>query len=164
MRNGPPKPSISTRGSMSTANQNVAQIYASIVEEFFEDGISVKALSAKYGRSESSINKHLAIYQARHEAEFGARRERKKKPIDPRSFDGMRSLTFRHGQIGLFIHRFRTEHDLSPTSFGMMIQESRITVRKMEQGAYDFTLCQIEKLADVMKVPFDALVQPKKAA
>jgi uncharacterized protein YaiE (UPF0345 family) len=57
-----------------------------------------------------------------------------------------------------------TTHQLKPTAFGILIGHTRMSVGRMEKGAYDFTLTDIEKLSEVLGISFDALIQPKKAA
>ncbi|MGH6955629.1 MAG: helix-turn-helix transcriptional regulator [Caulobacteraceae bacterium] len=151
---------------MSTIKQNevVAALYGAMIEEFFEEGISVHALSDKYGRNASSIHKHLANYRRQYEAEYGVPRQRKKLPIDPRKRLDLKSLSFLHGTIGLRLYQYRTKHKLRVTEMGALINQSRMTVGRMEQGAHDFTINDIHKIAEVLNVPFDELVQTEKAA
>lgn len=146
--------------------EKTSEINAQIVEAFYEEGLSVSALSQRFGRSESGVNKLLAAYRHTYRAEnSGADRERKKQPVDPRPLTEKRSLSFVHFTIGLHISRYMAEHELRPSAFGHLISRSRVQVGNMLAGSHDFTVSEIQRLSQVLGIPYETLaVPPQKAA
>lgn len=141
--------------------EKTSELNAQIIEAFFEEGMSIAALMAKYGRSESTINKMLAAYQRAHAAENdGRKRERTKKPTDPRPLVEKRSISFIHFSISLHISRYMNEHELKPTTFGLLIGKSRVQVSAMQIGAYDFTITDLQRLSEVLGIPYEQLCVP----
>lgn len=140
------------------------EINARIVEDFYDEPLSVSALCVKYGRSESMVNKLLAKFKRDYGiAHGGAQRERSGKPVDPRLLGGKVSRSLRHFVIGMAVTRYINEHKLSPTAFGMQASTlSRVVVGDIMRGAHDLTITEIEKLAIVLGIPFDTLIDPNK--
>lgn len=133
------------------------ELYAKIIEDYYEGPLSIKALKAKYGRSESAIAKVLAQYKLNNPD-----RQRSGKPADPRHRDGKKCLSVHHFQVSMAITRYMTENKLSPTAFGHLISKSRVDVRNMEVGAYNLTLLDIERIAEVLGYEFELLLTSQK--
>lgn len=142
--------------------EKTKEINAKIVESFYEEGMSVAALEATYGRSQSTIKKILREYRRRYQAEHGVDRERVRKPVDPRILVEKKSLSFVHAYVGLLISRYMAEHELTPTAFGAMLNpmRSRVQVSNMTVGAHDFTLTELVGLSRALGVPYERLVVP----
>lgn len=135
-----------------------------IIEDFHEVPLSVAGLCRKYGLSESSINKLLAKYREWYATTHGGKtRERNGKPVDTRLMEGKRSISFRHMVIGMAVDRYIREHKLTPTSFGHTVNLSRVAVSNILIGAHDLTLKEVTKIAEVIGVPEDELLQQKEA-
>jgi len=136
------------------SREKVRDFNAKLVERFYQ-GESVNEIAVSTGRSISTIHKLI-----KDDETANGPRERLKKPSDPRIMVDKKMISKRHGWIGIRIARYRAEHDLTPTAFGMRISVSRVVVRNMEVGAHDFTLTQLERLSDTLKVSFDELTTP----
>lgn len=149
---------------MSTSREDAAAIRARIIREYYE-GQSYGALADRYGYNLSTVAKFIA----RDKRDNGVR-QRSCRPKDPRPYAVKRSLSQAHFQIGLAISLYRAEHNLNPTQFGMLLarengsgNKSRCKVRDMEIGAYDLTLTDIQRLSEILGIPFETLVIAKAA-
>lgn len=140
------------------SRDSVREFNARLVERYYE-GESVNEIAVSSGRSISTIHKLV-----KDDEMANGPRERAKKPNDPRIMVDKKMLSKRHGWIGIQIARYRAEHDLTPTAFGMRVSVSRVVVRNMEVGAHDFTLLQLERLATILKISFDELITPFQPA
>lgn len=140
------------------SRSDVQAFNATLVEAYYE-GDSVATLAHRSGRSKSTIDKLIKADRV-----ANGHRERKPCRADPRILADKKSLSPHHGWVGITISRYRAEHDLTPTSFGMLISASRVVVRNMEVGSHDFTLCQLMRLSSVLGVPFEQLVIPPRPA
>lgn len=143
--------------------QKTNEINSQIIEDLYEEGLSIAALVAKYGKNESTIHKIRKEYDRNFAAEHGHPRERKKKPIDPRRLHDAKGLSFNHLFIGMHISRYRSEHQLGPTAFGMLMSRTGTKITKMERGLYDFTLLELQRLSEILDLPVSKLVSEERA-
>lgn len=139
---------------MTGSRDDIRALNAELVEAYYK-GESVASIASRSGRDNSTISKLI-----RTDTLLNGPRPRTAKPADPRLMVDKKTLSKRHTWIGIQIARYRAEHDHTPTQFGMLINASRVVVRNMEVGAHDFTLCQIDRLSEVLKMDFQTLTTP----
>lgn len=130
--------------------QRTVEINAAIIEDFYENGLSTNAIMKKYGKSESTIHKLRKEHERMYFAAHGVHRVRTKEPVDPRKQFDAKGLSIPHLAIGLAIARYRAEHHLGPTEFGMLISRTGPKVTQMERGIYDFQLTELQSIASVL--------------
>lgn len=135
---------------------DVQAFNATLVDAYYE-GDSITSIAVRSGRSVSTINKLIRADRIAN----GPRERKKTTRTDSRSLADKRSLSPHHGWVGITISRYRAEHNLTPTSFGMMIGTTRVVVRNMEIGAHDFTLCELARISKVLDVSFETLLIPR---
>jgi hypothetical protein len=139
-----------------------------IIEDYYEEGVSYLGLSAKYGRSASTVAKLLGVYAKQYRAEHGHDRPRKKKPADPRAKleDGKDApaVSWMHYMVGMHINRFMSEHQLTPTGFGMLLtpNATAIRVQRMSKGRHNFTLEELQSISQVTGIAVPRLIKGKR--
>lgn len=138
--------------------QKTNEINNSIMEDLYEEGLSMTALVAKYGKSESTIHKIKREHDRTYVAEHGHDRPRRKKPEDPRKLHNAKGISFAHLFIGMHIARYRAEHNLGVTEFGMLMSKTGTKITKMERGLYDYSLCDLQRLSEILDIPMTTLV------
>ncbi len=141
--------------SIQGSREDIREYNKQLVDAYY-DGESVDAIATRSGRSTSTIHKLISADKA-----ANGPRDRKCKPVDPRSMIDKRVISPRHGWIGIQMSRYRAELGLTPSAFGMLINATRTRVRYMEIGSHDFTLTEIVKLVEVLNIPFEQLITPK---
>jgi len=141
--------------------QRTVEINAQIIEDIYENGLSMSSIMQKYGKSESTVHKlkkeHDRLYLASH----GVPRERKKQPPDPRKQINAKGLSNFHLMVGMAIARYRAEKGLGPTEFGMLISRTGPKVTNMERGIYDFSLLELQSIASVLGTTVLGLLREK---
>ena len=131
------------------------KLNARILDDHFgPNRLSYSELQKKYGRSRSSIERLCRAEKStgREYADPASKR------IDPRSVAARRPLSTLHAFIGLQVLRYRTERELNYTEMGEVIGISRARVGPIEAGSYDLTLCEIQRVANVLVQPIDRLL------
>lgn len=140
---------------MQTGSREDVKLYnQGLVEEYWA-GASYADVAARSGRSVSTIIKLVKADIKAH-----GPRTRTKKPDDPRIMLNKKILSPRHSWIGLQLALYRAQHDLTPSSMGMVINATRVMIRNMEIGAHDFTLSQLDRISEVLNIPFQTLITP----
>ena len=77
-----------------------------------------------------------------------------------RTHEKLTALSPLHQQIGVKLDARRNLiAKQTPTEFSFMLRVTRMRLRKMELGAWDFTLSELTRIADMMGVPVHELVR-----
>lgn len=137
---------------MQGSRDDIREFNEGLVDRYF-NGESPAAIAEATGRSISTIQKLVAA-----EKHINPDRKRSKAARDPRALLEKRIISPRHSWIGLVIARYRAEHDMTPTQFGMLVPTTRMVVRNMEIGAHDFTIREVERLSEILGSPFEELI------
>jgi hypothetical protein len=136
------------------SREDVKNYNLGLVEEYWA-GDSYQTIATRSGRSVSTIIKLVKA-----DIRANGERVRVKKPDDPRIMLNKKILSAKHSWIGLQIGLYRAQNDLTPSSMGMVLNATRVMVRNMEIGSHDFTLTQLERIAEVLSIPFMTLITP----
>lgn len=127
----------------STA-QTIEDINASMMDDYFDNAMSAKAVAAKYGRAVNTV-------EALKRAERLKGRTRTKGAIsDPRRIENRSPLSGVHIKLGLLITRYKAVHRLNCTQFGLLVNLSRNAVGEAESGSRDLTLTEIMRVCRVL--------------
>ena len=139
---------------MSTIREQTAQRNERILDDYYDQGKSLAALSKSYGLDRCTIQKIIKI----HEAMADAPRARAAKTVDPRVLKAKKPLSSTHYWIGMRIGRYMSEHKLLASEMAPRISKSRVAVVNMQIGAFDLTLLDITTLSRVLDIPYQELV------
>lgn len=108
-----------------------------ILDDYFEEGVSLDMLSAKYGRSRLSIHRLTS-------AATKAGRGRLKLPTDRRSVLQSPALTRVHKRIGMRFIRWRTiENSYSTVEAADALEVTLNWVHAVEGGIHNWTLLEL---------------------
>ncbi|RVJ45869.1 XRE family transcriptional regulator [Sinorhizobium medicae] len=113
--------------------------------------LSISQIASKYGRSPSSIKRLMRsekIYRTR----------KRRGGLKP--FAKMDALSPDHVRLGLYLIRSRGNE--KKTSFGKALGVSATRLGQMEAGRHDFTLREMQNIADLLgKAIFELQLDPK---
>ncbi|WP_353640793.1 helix-turn-helix domain-containing protein [Mesorhizobium sp. WSM2239] len=128
--------------------------------EDWQQGASYGWIEEKYGRSYSTVAKLIrnakALGVKRIVDTAGRKRQGGRTPLNDQ-----KPLSYGHHSVGIRLNRFREiENVYTYQKLADMIDVNRLTVRKMELGLHDFTLGEIQKLAELMDVQVQELLRP----
>lgn len=128
--------------------------------EDWQQGASYGWIAEKYGRDYSTVAKMI-----RRAKKLGATRvvdlANRRRQGGRMPLNDQKPLSYGHQSIGIRLNRFREiENDHTHQKLADMIDVNRLTVRKMELGLHDFTIGQIQKIAEVMHVKIEELLRP----
>lgn len=88
----------------------------------------------------------------------------KDQQVNKRAHANMKPLSPLHQQIGVKLDSFRNfVVRETPTQFAFRMRITRMRLRKMELGAWDFTLSDLQKIAEVTKTPLLDLLKQHNA-
>jgi transcriptional regulator with XRE-family HTH domain len=80
-----------------------------------------------------------------------------------RAFIDRKSISQTHIRIGSKLAWFRTQEGMEPQVFANHHKFSnRIAIRAMEQGIHDFTLSELQRIAEILGVTLSELTEPMK--
>jgi transposase len=134
------------------SRESVRAFNATLVEAYW-GGESVADIAKRSGRSLSTINKLVAL--DKHE---NGPRERTAKPRDPRIILEKKTISNRHGWIGLQLSQYRSRNNLTTTALGGLLSVSRVQISNMELGSHDFTLSELDRISALTNVPLERLM------
>lgn len=139
---------------------NLSPIHKDAIEDYFESGLSYATIAQKYGRDISTLRKVISAYRANHRETHGRDRERKVVPTNSKPTIGGKPLSLSHSAIGVRLGRHMQRHGLQATAMGMLLEpmKSPNSINLAVIGAYDWTLCDLQSLAEFLGVPFDRLM------
>ena len=125
-----------------TAYHGKGDVQRRILDAYFDEGLSVAIIEAKFGRSEMSINRLVKIAK-------GAGRQRLKQPADRRSVLTSPPLTHLHKRVGMRVIRWRTlenNYGVPEGSEKLGITPNRL--HSIEGGIYNWTLLELTFLCE----------------
>lgn len=143
----------------SIAREAIQLRNKSIVEDWYENGLSYSDIKEKYGVTATVVQRLLRLDRA-----VNGERERKERCTQRAKLAGRKPLSDRHAHIGLQVTRHLQKTQQRPTNFGMPLGMSCHTVRAIEQGVFDLTLTQITAIAAAIGLSFTDLVQTRENA
>lgn len=119
-------------------------VHAAILHDYFEEGVGLHLLSAKYGRSVLQIRRLTKPY-------INAGRQRKTNPQDRRQCYGAAPLTKMHKRIGMAIYRWRDQQQkLTSTQAAIALGLSANRLSTIEAGAYNWTFLELMYVTERM--------------
>ncbi|MDX1221186.1 hypothetical protein GOL85_05580 [Sinorhizobium medicae] len=122
------------------------------LHDLMHSDLSVSRIASKYGRSETSVRKLMRSEQIS--------RTRKRAIGGLKPFTKMDVLSPDHTRLGL--HLIRSRGNEKKTSFAEALGVSATRLGKMEAGRHDFTLCEMQNIADLLgRVIFELQLDPK---
>lgn len=139
---------------------NISPIQPSLIEDFFEHGLSYAELARKYGRHETTCRKTVAAYRVQYQASHeGVPRQRSVTPRNSKSASTGKPLSLGHCAIGIRIARYMQRERIGATGFGMLLRPMKgpSIVNLAVTGTYDWTLSDLQGLSMFFNLPFDRL-------
>lgn len=144
---------------MGPVRSNTQKLRMSIINDYYELGLSYAELAKKYGYSTDMVKKTIA----RDRLENGPR-DRKSEPVDPRRRGERKALSYEHFCIGLHVARHIKDNGITPTIFGRLgkLAASRVRVGQIIDGVHDLTLLERDAIAEIVGVTKEEVVEPPK--
>lgn len=124
---------------------------ASAIEDLINSDLSMQEIATKYGRDRDTI------FKLRREHAI-VRKKTSRKGSRPAS--EMKQISPAHGSLGLRITAYRGVRNY--TDLAQELNVSRYVVQRMEIGAHDFTLTQLQKLSTIMGRNIEELIAPHR--
>lgn len=125
--------------------------HAHAIKDLSETSLSYNEIAKRVGRSRDTIIKVRRKYRI----------ERPVQPKSgPRSNSDAKGQSIMHRAIGVRLTLYRDGKAFSEIADLLMI--SRATLKKMEMGAHDFTLNQLQAIADLLGADLASLLTPFK--
>ncbi len=139
---------------------NLSPIHHGAIEDYFESGLSYASIAQKYGRDVSTFRKVIAAYRDHYREVHGRDRERKVVPTNSKPTVTGKPLSLSHSAVGVRLGRYMQRHGLQATAMGMLLQpmKSPNSINLAVIGAFDWTLSDLQSLAEFLAVPFDRLM------
>ena len=126
----------------NTAFYGKSEIQRRILDGFFDEGLSLSTLEAKFGRSKVSINRLVKMAK-------DAGRTRLKQPVGRRSVLNSPALSHLHKRIGMRVIRWRTlENNYGVPEGADKLGITPNRLHSIEGGIYNWTLLELTFLCE----------------
>lgn len=128
-------------------------VQTSLLDDYFDQGMSYSTLEAKYGRSQQSLRRIIRAAEAEGRVRTKAATDRRTilNSVDP--------LTPMHRRIGMRLVRWRTiDNNHSPAKASEILGVSLNRLHTMEGGIHHWTLLELHYVAERLGVtPIDLI-------
>ena len=119
-----------------------SEVQRRILNAYFDEGMSLSIIEAKYGRSKVSIDRLVKIAK-------GAGRVRLKEPVGRRSVLTSSALSHIHKRIGMRVIRWRTlENNYGVPEGAEKLGITLNRLHSIEGGIYNWTLLELTFLCE----------------